>query len=252
MDIVAAYESYCNFIDLLDDDSILTLAGMEAATDAANKAESVATAKTTQKKNGLIGAIAALFEGLVKAIVRLLGLEADDAGGSAGSAAMPAEITLENNGKANPEKLLEDSNRILVSLRNTTPGSPEYEKCVEKLARLIEDYEGDLDDAKKQAQALKDTAKAAPRKFIFKTKSAKTLEKNAKILAGQNKYDAAVLAKLQKILNLYKETLTTFNAKDNKKLEKQIKKAENDLTSAQKSADKNRVTAEKKLTKLKS
>lgn len=231
MDIVVAYESYCNFIDLLDDNDIIVAAGMEAAT-AEEKAEAVNNVKTTQKKNGLIAAVAALLEGVVKFFVRLLGLEEDSA--------IPAEIELyEMPGNINPEKLIDSANKVMVALKGTTPGTSEYEKLVEKLESITAEYEEELKDSEAKAAQMKKASKAAPRKcLVFKTKNAKQLGNAAKALANQNKMDGKVLAQFQKVLNLYKQTLTTFNAKDAKKLDKAIAKADKKVASAEKDAEK--------------
>lgn len=148
-DIVAAYESYCDFVDLIANEDIVSAIGMEGLNK--EEVEKIGnTAKTTKKRNGLIAAIEALIEGITGFFRALLGLEKDGKVNNVVMYAAPGSPDI--NIQAIERELIRNVNILAKTDRN----SEDFARLTAKCENLLKDFRSKAEDVETSMKKYKE------------------------------------------------------------------------------------------------
>ena len=139
MDIVKAYEAYCDFIDMIADEDVLASIGLEGV---GNDEKATASSKKEEKKRtGLIGALSALINGIIEFFTTLLGIEKGQKdSGKIEMIAPPEAPTL------NIQQIEAELMRNINTLAKTSRTSPEFKVLTKKCEDLLKDFRDRADD----------------------------------------------------------------------------------------------------------
>lgn len=168
-DIAAAYESYCDFIELIADEDILASIGLEGVTKGEGT-EVVKTVKTNKKRNGLIAAVGALIEGVVGFFRSLLGLEQDETVKNVTMYAAPGAPAL------NIKQIESELMRYVNILAKTDRNSPEFTKYTKKCEDLLKEFRDKADEVAAAGRKYKKQYGDKP--FSLNKSGVKTYEAN--------------------------------------------------------------------------
>lgn len=251
-DIVSAYESYCDFVDLIANEDIVASIGMEGLNK--EEVENIGnTAKNTKKRNGLIAAIEALIEGITGFFRALLGLEKDEKVSNVILQAAPGAPDI--NIQAIERELIRNVNLLAKTNRN----SPDFSKLSAKCESLLKDFRSKADDVevamRKYKQQYSDLSKLSShsRKTyeinIGRTKqNMKKLKKSAQESTSANR---EVIRYVEEFMTIVRAIANNTKVNDPKKSKLwSDKKAESAMKTAAKKVEKTTVEAGAKSEKL--
>lgn len=240
MDIVATYESYCNFLDLLDDthDDYIDYAieGPEGAGDVERSDTRPRRKKDFAKGNGLVAAIVALFDGFFTALRKLFGVDDDRELEDDIEYYVPSSIAAKINAKK-PDDVLAAMIQRCHTLSRYRKGDPQYEEAIKELDELYDEYEKHVNEIKQSASTMK--SDVASQSVGWKVVSlipftqAKKARKAANQMAKYGNNGDKILKYINKILALHCDQTKTmkrhgwFRRKTRKILKKEVKAVKN-------------------------